>query len=273
MGTPLPRIALRDNETAAHQQFLWPYRTRPYEGETLSSWLSRLAAGNGLRFTDVLQYLGISLWECDIDCLPATEWLTRLSATTGTTTSEVWKTTLSSLERRVLKRNRAGDLEGVLPLRAGPHKRRLFGFQICPECVLETDYYRIIWRLSFVTMCSRHDILLIDRCCWCRRPLRPRAREPRKGVAGAIPACWSCDMPLRSPAANIPDGIRSFQASLESIVTGECVAPVSDFVRYLSQLSAACIVAAMARKDSELRFERRATGDRALLINLALTEL
>lgn len=72
----------------------------------------------------------------------------------------------------------------------------------CPVCLQEdeTPYFRIAWQLSFVTACSKHLVLLHDRCPRCGAPAWPgplssvnnfsRARRP-------IECCLHCAHDLR----------------------------------------------------------------------------
>jgi hypothetical protein len=266
------RHAETDNlrRRTADQGFLWPYRTRPRKDETLSSWLSRLAAGNGLSLFTAARFLRIPMWDGDIDATAAKEWLPSICDATGTMPSEAWKTTLRSLDDVVLPNNVANALTWVLPLQRAPYKRRLHGFQICPECFTESDYCRLTWRLGFVTVCAKHEALLLDRCSWCRRPIRPRARTPSDVNHHVPPDCWSCRMPLRSSSAPISEELRSFQMLLESMALVECRPQERKAKReYFVRLRDVCNSIAPQIQRSRDRIELLTTAQRAELLTHA----
>jgi hypothetical protein len=41
--------------------------------------------------------------------------------------------------------------------------------KICPDCLSEASYCRRIWELSFITICLKHERLLIDECPSCNK--------------------------------------------------------------------------------------------------------
>ena len=49
--------------------------------------------------------------------------------------------------------------------------RKRHGMQYCSGCLAEADFYRKVWRLSFVTVCHQHACALLDRCQHCAAPI------------------------------------------------------------------------------------------------------
>ncbi len=43
--------------------------------------------------------------------------------------------------------------------------------RFCPCCLTESAYWRANWDLVFTVACEKHDLLLLDQCPQCRKPL------------------------------------------------------------------------------------------------------
>lgn len=59
--------------------------------------------------------------------------------------------------------------------------------RVCPECYRDTGAALLPWSLRFVTTCPLHKVLLVDRCEYCKEPLR--FAGGREGVQGLCAAC------------------------------------------------------------------------------------
>src|SRR6266571_2958944 len=54
--------------------------------------------------------------------------------------------------------------------------------QVCPLCLDNPDGYdRLYWRCSYVLLCARHRIYLVDHCPACRAPI-PGLRRSHHGI-------------------------------------------------------------------------------------------
>ncbi|WP_428153838.1 TniQ family protein [Brevundimonas sp.] len=51
------------------------------------------------------------------------------------------------------------------------------GARVCPECVKERGYLDRLWHLRAFAACHRHQLLLIDRCKACARPIQWQRRK------------------------------------------------------------------------------------------------
>ena len=51
------------------------------------------------------------------------------------------------------------------------YRRRRWGQALCPQCWAEDRSIMLPWSLLHVTTCSRHNVLLVDRCTECGEPL------------------------------------------------------------------------------------------------------
>ena len=109
---------------------LWPYHAKPRPDELLSSWLVRLAAGNGLKLHtfSAMAWPGVSLWNRDLDSLAPACVLDVLAARTATAVSTVQETTLRALTGRLFEEhNPNGMTAWVLPIGVYHRTRHRFG--------------------------------------------------------------------------------------------------------------------------------------------------
>jgi len=152
---------------------LWPIRYKPLEDELLSSWIVRLAHGHGMKaqtFCNNIFGSSQQVWNRDIDRLAPNWVLDELAKRTGTAPSAVFATTLRSYEGSIYELNRAsGTLFWIQTLQIYHRKRDGYGIQYCPQCLKEgpVPYFRKKWRISFCTICPKHDCMLLDRCPHC----------------------------------------------------------------------------------------------------------
>lgn len=156
---------------------LWPGRPRPLPGETVSSWLSRTAWSNGLTPAELygVATSGAQIHSRDLDRLAERSLLIRLSAATGISADILadamvtrWAGHLYDAEERHIRLP-------WLPSVGTERTRPSFGQQFCPLCLAEdaAPYFRLGWRLYFVTACRRHRLYLCDRCSGCGEPIQP----------------------------------------------------------------------------------------------------
>ena len=162
---------------------LWPVHPHPLPDELLSSWMIRLARGNGFKVHNFYaEFFGRErqIWNRDIDHY-APAWLTEsLAARTGTTLERVRLTTLRAFESFAFERfNEVGVTRWVLPLGVFHRTRRAHGQQFCPLCLASDSepYLRRTWRLALVVICTRHGVLLQDRCPDCASPVTPHRSD------------------------------------------------------------------------------------------------
>ncbi len=167
---------------------LWPIRYKPFPDELLTSWLVRLAWGHGLKVqTFCNQVFGgrRQVWNRDVDRL-APDWLVgELAARTGTSWQIAYGTTLRAYHGQLYATFKAsGPLTWIQTLKVYHRQRQGFGLQFCPVCLAEDDkpYYRKAWRVTFNTMCSRHRVMLCDRCPQCGMPVMFHRMEMGRGM-------------------------------------------------------------------------------------------
>ncbi|MFZ6731212.1 TniQ family protein [Undibacterium sp. Ji42W] len=162
---------------------VWPIHPMPLEDELISSWMIRIAQANRSKIhTFYASQFGRhrEIWTRDIDHLAPIWLIDELSEHTGCSREIIRGMTLRSLESKAFQNfNESGETNFILPLSIFHRTRRGYGQQFCPLC-LSTDpvsYLRRSWRLAFNTICSKHKILLRDRCDSCLQPLVPHRAD------------------------------------------------------------------------------------------------
>ena len=172
---------------------LYPCGRRPRPCELFSSWDTGTALNHGMNLNALNEQL---LADCyfrlrDIDKYADSSIVSRLAAVTDTNLEDALKTSLylralpiSTLDRNV---NTARWITRVNNIYT---TRRAYGLCFCPLCLQEDKepYFRVDWRLSFVTMCVKHNCLLQHRCPWCKKEVN-LYRIPA-GSANLSICCW-----------------------------------------------------------------------------------
>ena len=192
---------------------LWPVHPQILPDELLSSWMIRLAHGNGFKVHSFYaQFFGRNreIWTRDIDH-HAPHWLIDgLSAGAAVPAARIEQATLRAFESYVFARfNEVGTTRWVMPLSVYHRTRRAYGQQFCPVCLVEdvTPYFRREWRLALATICVHHRVLLQDRCAVCGRPLAPHRVDIARGRAwrevSPMLQCGFCNAPLAAPSSPV----------------------------------------------------------------------
>ena len=165
----------------------------------------RIAMGNGLKLYSFccVALKRITSWNRDVDKIAYPELVKIVAEKTATPFHRAWDTTLSSYEGLCYEKHNAYG-NTVWILRAGIYHRtrRLFGQQYCPRCLREDrePYFRKSWRLAFITLCSKHNVLLLDRCPRCGSPVnfhRDEMGDRNKACAQSLVCCHKCAFDLR----------------------------------------------------------------------------
>lgn len=172
-----------------------PFRPPPFPDECISGYLLRLAQANGFpRLWSLVQRvypdwksetlrIGVLRWEYPVKNCGLLPQLTALpfgALKTLTVAPLIEKflgagfTTTSAVVPGVLLRG------AVNPM-----------LRICPLCLSSEPYVRLLWRFENVTLCVRHQCLLVERCQRCGRLLTSADSRQRHLQ------CASCSADLR----------------------------------------------------------------------------
>jgi hypothetical protein len=173
-----------------------PYRPSSYPGECLSGYLLRLAEVNGFHnFWDLATDLfptfthtsqaGLLRWEYPVENwgrIPVRTQLSEPELRRMTVMSWLEKFRPAPVVTRPSYLSPGHFLQGMV----NPHLR------VCPLCLQEEAYLRLIWRLDPIQVCTHHGCHLQGQCHWCGTTLTvlgPTHRHLR---------CAVCDADLRT---------------------------------------------------------------------------
>ena len=221
---------LPSQATNTENRFL-PARMKPLPDELFSSWLTRLAMAHCLKLHTFTRFVfgKIEIWNRDIDKSASAQHIMRLREVTGYSEEDIFKTTLHAYEGRLYEfHNPNGNSAWIMPAGVFRRTRKNFGLQICPICLKEDSepYYRRAWRLSVITVCVKHKIVLLDRCPNCQSPVifhRGEMGIKSLTVFESITECpqchsdWTSENVISVTEAAIDSAVK-FQTKLQEIL-------------------------------------------------------
>lgn len=204
-------------------------RFPPETDELFSSWLVRLAMAHSLKLHTFSKFIfpEKQIWNRDIDKSAGRTHVEAICGHTGLGFERVFKTTLISFEGSLYENHNAnGNSSWLLPVGVHRLTRKRFGLQMCPLCLSEDKepYFRRLWRLSWSTVCLKHEIVLLDECPGCRTPIifhrgdmgwRNQSVSLSMAQCSVCSLCWTSRKVLNSVARADSDMI-AFQQKLES---------------------------------------------------------
>lgn len=184
---------------------LFAYHPKPLPDELLTSWLLRIAHGNGLKahpFCSLYFDRREQIWNRDFDKCVNESFLAAIARYSGMTLQQAQGTTLRAYEGLLYEsHNPFGNTKWILPLGVYHRTQRRNGVQFCPLC-LATDpvpYFRRRWRLAFYTTCDLHSTLMQDCCPGCQSPVsffRSELGDRNKYPGASLRHCFKCGYDL-----------------------------------------------------------------------------
>ncbi len=196
---------------------LWPGRPKPMGDELLSSWVCRLAEENGLRYAEFcrrnLPAVPSNRYE-NLDLCAGEEHCLALSRGSGVPVNDILALSLRSCADVFSRQTVAqGTSDWLLPSQVAKGSR---GWQWCKECVEDSRHLRREWRLTFVTVCSKHLAKLVERCDDCRVSLSRTREDPLLAHEAALRTfvrCNKCETQFASEDGQVPR-LQAFQSHL-----------------------------------------------------------
>ncbi len=180
---------------------IWASHPKPKEGEILSSWIIRIAAGCGMTATEFCKTtLNIPKPNLrEIDRYPDELLLKALSDGTGVPIETIFQTSMATEEGYVFSLTGDGETYWTITPLTSHSKITEFtqGMAYCPACFGsdEVPYYRKDWQYAFNPICSIHHTPLRSSCPHCNLPftfLQPVANKRIKSMPLQVSTCWSC---------------------------------------------------------------------------------
>jgi len=169
----------------------WPIRPKPQKGEVLSSWLSRIAEGYGLRLRDFrkLRLPKTPGYAIDIDSTAEPAFFEAIARGSLVPIEDVRRMGYAADEGLVYSQLTGILPEWIVPLAPNHHDSIPF----CPSCLAAdaVRHYRKRWRYAFAPVCRDHG-LLTNGCPACGASYRgPSLGDSGMETEGGA-LCSSC---------------------------------------------------------------------------------
>lgn len=171
----------------------WPARIKPLENETLSSWLVRASLANFSSPSGVTNYIWPDwrAWTRDIDRQLSPERFKALKQVSTLSEGEINNMLLEPLAQQISQHGKLSSSSAWrwVVQRSTRNRNTVRSTQFCADCLREdvTPYLRRHWRLSFITVCTRHHVNLLDSCPHCGASV-----EVHKITRGKLRQCAHC---------------------------------------------------------------------------------
>lgn len=190
---------------------VWPAHPQPCEDELFSSWMCRVAMANGQKLTSLLSLAvpGFKSLSINIDSAISAEALKHIVSYLNTPFNKAVETTLWSYLGYVCEASTPRNKHMINILDTGETNSEQHFQQYCPECLSDCmSYFRRCWRLSFITVCSKHRCILLDQCPSCGvavNYLKNQTRYKSKAFKGALTDCYQCGFDIKNAKAEPAD--------------------------------------------------------------------
>lgn len=172
----------------------WRFTAKPYDDETLSSWLVRTAQMNYTHLYALFSHSDYkrSIYKNDLDLIPFSSGFYRwLSNVTGVSIGRIRNMSLRTYEGFVQEKV---SLHPKQPWIITMGQSKVHGYRFCSECLKEHAYFRKEWRLLFVNICPYHHIYLSNNCDACMAPIVPQLINEHNTIV----SCYRCGHDLRN---------------------------------------------------------------------------
>lgn len=185
-----------------------------FEGELFSSWLCRLAWGNGTKLLPFVTHhllLPPQFLNQDIDRVVSDSVVIGVGAGCGVADSSARATKLTVFEGILWEQlAKKGSCDWVLAhIRGARNHRQRAGhsLQFCRRCLAsDTEpHFRCTWRLALSTICPDHGIYLVDECSRCHSPVVPTICDRGRRLlplTTPLVSCYQCRADLREPVVD-----------------------------------------------------------------------
>ena len=221
----LDKITYEFSEYSNKKTKVLPLLTYPYPEELFSSWLLRSCYKFEIKPHSFSKFLwdGIAIWNRDIDKSLKHESLIEFCNLNVTPFEVGIKTTLKSFEGILFsKLNENGSSDFINTAGIYHRKRKQHALMYCPICLKSNKYFKITWRVSLITCCTKCKVYLKDECPNCRESIVPfRLNIGTKGIFNPlfINYCWNCKADLtKFKSKNASKKILKFTREIEKLL-------------------------------------------------------
>lgn len=175
-------------------------RQTPKEGESLSSYLVRTARANSVSYLDIRRYARpeetnkkyVSSTSCfmnQVDWQPQSFNVQKMGNVLGLDIVTIECMTFTPVMEKYSSNWKQDTKRVSLSLCKEIVRDRR---KLCPECVSELGYFKLIWQVREISLCEKHLTPLISKCKHCRKKINYVFEE-----MGDL-ECPHCKMPLKN---------------------------------------------------------------------------
>lgn len=216
--------------------FVWPQ-----EGESISSWIYRVASAHN---TSMYEFLRRNrqpfFWKRDLDLHPNINFLNKMVTGTPLDYTDLYEMTLESYVLRLSEKNTVNSLKKwVLPVGSFSFKNPYPRYQFCVVC--EDKYFKKFNRLIISCICLFCGAYLHSSCTICRSPVIFSYNHTQfKKIDAPITECYECGKAIYLNKAEVRFSSLQeyqFQWVLKKLIENyKDSQSVNDNKRYLNQL-------------------------------------
>ena len=215
------------------------FRPPPIEGESLSSWRQRSGIENGFRLYPIQNEPRRT--DPDQCQLAVSRWL---GEEFGIGSDQLAKLTLERLTGKLTNSPERRRGRWLVPVR---YTKSVFDYgpSYCPLCVAsyKSGYFRLEWRIAFVTDCPLHDCELLDHCHFCHALVWPHPAARAQLFAKrrfSLSQCAYCGHDLRTTKARKANASMSMEllklTGSDTVHIGQVMVSTSEYFDALSIL-------------------------------------
>lgn len=182
---------------------VWPVHPQPLPDEIFSSWLMRVAKANSQKLTSIF-HLAVPDYKNfgkSIDSSIPKEAVELMAYYLRTPIQVALDTSLNSYEGVIFEASTPKLKHKTGILNTGETRHNLHYQQFCPVCLSDgVPYFRKTWRVSSITVCTKHGCVLLDRCPECNSAviyMNNDNKSKHDPFRGEITECFSCGFDLR----------------------------------------------------------------------------
>lgn len=149
-------------------------RIKPFEGESLSSFMLRFSKENGVKFLTFWNMVRKSnsnyaqmsqLYLLNFTPLNILDY-SKLVVATGLNETEIFNMTLYNILKKFSINDNLDRSRFLIDM------GRDEMFYYCPLCLKENPYHRLMWNIQNVTLCLNHEVYLKNTCPKCGRYIK-----------------------------------------------------------------------------------------------------
>lgn len=148
----------------------YPFHPRPFYGETLTSYIQRLAYANNISPYELWSKFNKNILSMKssstLDWAPGKLILVdRIAEVACLSSKDIYNMTFTTVLRKLgVSSNDTYTVRALTGLLE-------FNKKYCPLCIKEKPFYRLIWQVKEISICEKHSIKLLKECPKCKKPL------------------------------------------------------------------------------------------------------